>query len=421
MRILRSISLAAALLSASCAVAQADTQTRIFDPNFKTLKVQVDGNFMAQPVVSLSGPDRLCVSFDEMGGERSYLRYSLLHCDADWQPSSLLESEVLDSFNEAEADDFGYSAGVFRNYINYRICLPNEQMRPLLSGNYLLRVYREDDPDSPVLQARFSVCEDLVRVTGAASSLTDRGTNDRWQQVSMEINTGNYQINDPYNELIVKVQQNGVDVTPARPLRPLRTAPGLLIYEHNNDLIFPAGNEFRRFETVRTDFDGMHVADNRYEGDGYTAILTEDAERASRPYTFDRTQFGRYKVDEYSATDPDLGADYVNTVFTLDYPKITNGDVVLDGEFVRALPESERTMRYDPSTGKYSTALLLKQGSYNYRYGARLRGREARPDFSLIEGDHYVTQNDCTVNVYHRPHGARYDRLIGSTIIYTEK
>lgn len=413
--------IATLLLCAGLYASAQTTETRIFDPAFKTLKVEVNGNFMAQPVVSLGGPDQICVSFDEMGDDRSYLRCSLLHCDSDWQPSDLLESEVLDSFNEMDIDDFGFSAGVFRHYVNYRICIPNDVMRPLVSGNYLLKVWREEDPDTPVLQARFSVCEDAVRVSGRASSITDRGVNDTWQQLSLQINTDKYSINDPYNELIIKIKQNGLDVTPTHKPRPLRTEPGKLIYEHNRDLIFPAGNEFRRFETVRTNYAGMHIESNRYVDDGYTAFLTEDTERASRPYIYDRTQYSRFKIDEYSATDPDLGADYVQTVFTLDFPQITNGDVVMDGEFVRAMPEEERKLHYDPATGKYSTSLLLKQGSYNYRYGARLHKGDTTPNFSLIEGDHYETRNEYTVDVYHRAPGSRYDRLIGSAIIYSQQ
>ena len=230
---------------------------------------------------------------------------------------------------------------------------------------------------------------------------------------------GRYTVNDPYNELIIKVEQNGLDVTPAAGLRPLRVEGHRLVYDHNPGLIFPAGNEFRRFETVRTDYAGMHVADNRYDGDGYTVTLNEDTGRADRPYTYDRTQFGRFKVDEYSATDPDLGADYVQTVFTLDFPHITNGDVMLDGEFVRSLPDADRVMDYDTSTGKYTKTLLLKQGSYNYRYAARstAQGAARNPVPALIEGDKYETSNEYTVKVYHRAPGARYDRLIGVATI----
>lgn len=395
----------------------ADTATRIIDPAFKTLKVQVDGNFMAPPVISLGGEEQLCISFDEMGDDRSYLRYSLIHCNSDWQPSGLLDSEILDSFNEGEVTDYGFSAGVFRHYVNYRVCLPNDDMRPMVSGNYLLQVYREGEQDTPVLQARFSVSEDNVKVAGEYSSITDRGSNDMWQQVDFSINTGNYQIQDPFSELIVKVEQNGVDVTPSQPIKPLRVEPGRLVYEHNRGLIFPAGNEFRRFETVRTDYAGMHIADNSYDDDGYTVTLVRDEERASRPYTYDRTQYGRFKVDEYSATDPDLGADYVNTVFTLDYPQIMNGDILIDGEFARSLPPEERTMEYDSASGLYRKSMMLKQGSYNYRYEAKLRTPGAKADTSLIEGNHYETCNEYVIKVYRRQPGSRYDRLIGTTTI----
>ncbi|MCM1222996.1 MAG: DUF5103 domain-containing protein [Lachnospiraceae bacterium] len=395
------------------------TEQRIFSPDVKTLKVEVDGDFMSPSVITLGSGQQICVSFDELTPGRDYMRYSLTHCNADWQPSDLIESEYLPSFNEAEVTDYGFSTGVFRNYENYRICLPNQDMQPLVSGNYLLKVWREDEEDSPLLQARFSVSEQAVNISGTASSLTDRGNNDKWQQLSFSIDPGRYRINDPYNELIIKIEQNGIDVTPTTGLRPLRVEGNKLVYEHNQNLIFPAGNEFRRFETVRTDYQGMHIASNKYEGDGYTATLTEDTERASRPYTYDRTQFGRFKIDEYSASDPNLGADYVETVFTLDFPQVTNGDIILDGEFVRSLPIEERKLNYDPSTGKYSKTMLLKQGSYNYRYAAISKSKDAAPVPALIEGDKYETRNEFTVKVYHRAPGSRYDRLLDTATIIT--
>lgn len=416
-KLLKYIVVAAACIFAPRVSGREDTTTRIFDPAFKTLKIEVDGNFMAPPIITLNGGEQLCVSFDELGDDRSYLRCALLHCNSDWQPSALIESEILPSFNEAEIDDYGFSAGVFRHYVNYRFCLPSDNMRPLVSGNYLLRVYREEDPDSPVLQARFCISENAVTVIGEASSLTDRGNNDIWQQLSFNIETGQYRINDPYGEIIVRIEQNGIDVTDSRPIKPQRVEQKRLVYEHNPSLIFPAGNEFRRFETVRTDYAGMHVAENKYEGDGYTVTLFPDSERATKPYTYDRTQFGRFKVDEYSATDPDLGADYVQTVFTLDFPHVTNGDILLDGEFVRSLPYEDRVMNFDPETGMYSKTLLLKQGSYNYRYAGILAGKGSGLVPALVEGDHFETRNEYVVKVYQRLPGSRYDKLIGFATI----
>lgn len=414
----RLFTLTAALALCLCLRAE-DTAQRIFDPAFHTLKVQVDGDFMAPPVINLGDGRQICISFDEAGTDRSYLRYSLTHCNADWQPSDLLETEYLASFNEAEVSDCAYSSGVFRPYVNYRICLPGQDMQMLQSGNYLLRVWREgEDPDTPVLQARFSVCDPQLLISGDVSALTDRGANDTWQQLSLAVDCGDYQVRDPYSELTVKIMQNGIESPADTPLRPLRLEGRRLIYEHSPALLFRAGNEFRRFETVRTNYEGMHVDSSLYDTDGYRAVLTADTERASHPYLYDQTQFGRYKIDEYSATDPDLGADYIVTDFTLDFPRLMDGQILLDGEFVRSLPLEQRVMDYDPATGKYHKSLLLKQGSYNYRYAALGKSGVLVP--SLIEGDKFQTRNEYTIYIYHRPFGARADKLIGTATIINQ-
>ena len=161
------------VLLPAMAVAE-DTRTQIFDPSFKTLKVQVEGDFFSPPVIMLGTDRRITISFDEMGDDRSYLRYTLTYCDERWQPSGLLDSEMLDGFNEAEVTDYSFSANTFRHYVNYHITIPGEGMRPLLSGNYLLRVYREDDMEVPVLQARFAISEERVGVSGSVSTITDR-------------------------------------------------------------------------------------------------------------------------------------------------------------------------------------------------------------------------------------------------------
>ena len=403
------------VLLPAMAVAE-DTRTQIFDPSFKTLKVQVEGDFFSPPVIMLGTDRRITISFDEMGDDRSYLRYTLTHCDERWQPSGLLDSEMLDGFNEAEVTDYSFSANTFRHYVNYHITIPGEGMRPLLSGNYLLRVYREDDMEVPVLQARFAISEERVGVSGSVSTITDRGANDMWQQLSFKVHTGEYEVRDAYGDVTVVVEQNGVEQPQSLALKPIRMSPGSLVYEHSPGLVFPAGNEYRRFETVRTDYAGMHVDSNAYEDDGYTAILQTDYERASRPYSYDSTQQGRFKIDEYNSTDPELGADYVLTRFTLDFPRVMNGDVYVDGEFTHHLADDSSRMTYNEATGLYELTMLLKQGSYNYRYV--LKGEDAGlPTASPVEGDKYETQNQYTVKVFHRVPGSRYTRLIGSATL----
>ena len=72
-------------------------------------------------------------------------------------------------------------------------------------------------------------------------------------------------------------------------------------------------------------------------------------------------------------------------------------------------------MVYSESRNQYELTLLLKQGYYNYWLVTWSPG-ERSADPSPIEGSYYETENDYQIYLYHRPSGARYDRLIGYTL-----
>lgn len=392
------------------------TQTAIFDPGFRTLKVQLQDAFMAPPVMRLGSADRLVFSFDQMGDAHSYLRFRIVPCNAFWEEENILESEYLEGFNEAPVEDYAYSSGGFRHYVNYRIPLCETGMVPTVAGNYLLQVYDEDDPDATLLQARFGVLDPKVSYTEAtADAHTPNGNNESWQQVQFRLNPGTLQLRDPLAELITTVEQDGLPI-PGGAISPQRVDGNALVYNHRPELTRPAGNEWRRFETSRIQGPtGMHVDSVRYFDDGYTAYLTPDLPRTDTPYYLDRTQHGRFMVHEYYGTDPDLSADYVNTVFTLYAPWLPRDAVVrLDGEFVRSLSPQERTLTRQGDI--FTITLPLKQGLYNYRYTLLTPGGE---DPSPIEGDKYETENEFTVKTYYRPPLSRHDFLVGTATIIT--
>ncbi len=398
-----------------------ETATEIFSPRFKTLKVSVEGDFMSPPVIDINSDRRILISFDEIADDMQYLRYRLLHCNADWSSvSRLLESEYIDGFNLADVKDYGFSTNTFIHYVNYHICIPNEDMRPLRSGNYLLQVFREDFPDEVILQARFAVSENIVPIQASVSTVTDWGVNDTYQQLSIVIDATDINITDPFNDIIMEISQNADPYSRRYLTRPLRMHGRKLIYEHIPDLIFPAGNEYRRFETVQVPGAGMHIDSTRYHEPMYHAWLTPDHVRACSQYSYDRTQGGRYMVREYNASDSDLGADYVMTHFLLDMPQQPEADVYVQGEFSGYALQPMYQMQYAPELCAYTLAMPLKQGSYNYRYTIKPRVAGSHSTPSPIEGDLYETRNEYYINVYYRQPGARADRLIGSSIVVVE-
>lgn len=400
------------------ALAGTDTSTRIYDRNFRTLKVQVDDNFMGPPVIRMNTNDRIIINFDEIGEDNSYLEYRLIHCNADWQPSRLVESEYVDGFNSVRIEDYAFSYATFVHFVNYQIVLPNDDMRIKHSGNYLLQVYDPDDPERTILQTRFQVSENSVSVSGDVTTRTDRGHYSDWQQLGFIVNTkGLGQIN-PYQDLIVEVDQNMRETTLRRIPAPLRVDAQNVIYEHLDNLIFPASNEYRRFESVSNSFPGMNVDSLHYMGSNYHVWLKPDKPRTNAQYSYDRTQHGRFLVREYNSEDSNLGADYITVHFRLDTPELADADVYVDGEFTHGLFSADNLMKYNPDLQAYTAEIPLKQGAYNYQYVVRKHNGDATPAPGPIEGNKYETENEYGIKVYFRPPGARADRLVGASSIW---
>ena len=407
---------------ATMAQGMVDTRVRVFDENVRSVKVCLASNMYIPPVLMMGSDDFLMVNFDYLDFDVHYLRYSVTHCNADWQPSQLVESEYVSGFNYADINDYAQSEATYVHYYNYQFTLPNPDMELLVSGNYLLTVYEQDNPDNLLFQTRFSVCEGRVGVYPQVTSRTDVEYNNRFQQVSFDVRYKPNQIKDPYSEFTCVVTQNSRQDNAVVVTRPTMVGVDHVTYEHNRDLIFPAGNEFRRFETVNAHNLNMGVQSIRYYEPMYHAILMVDEPRNELQHLYDRTQYGRFTIrNAESYGENALEADYMITHFTLDTGgKLNGGNIWLYGEFLEGYPASQAMMKYDASSGCYTADLLLKQGAYNYLY-LWVPDGTAVGQTGRIEGDHYETINEYLVKVYDRPIGERYDRLVGYGVAYSGK
>lgn len=401
-----------ALLVWLTAMAAGDTMTGTPNDRVRSLRIVNPLDPYGPPVLRLGSGDVLAVNFDVLSEDRDYLRYRLVHCRADWSPSNLVDSEFLDGFNEGEITDYRFSEATLVHYVNYNFTIPNADVAPLLSGNYLLQIYPESDPDDVWAQCRFMVCEEKVGISGNVTSRTDVDYNAAHQQLELAIDTRESGVADPFNDLFVVVQQNGRLDNEVALRQPLRMSGTTSIYEHQPQLLFEAGNEYRRMETVSTQFPPMGVESVEFINPYYYHILATDEPRADSQYLYDETQKGRFVIHEYNSSDPDVQADYTVVVFSLDMPYDPDTMVFLDGDFTMRRFDENSRMQYNRERGRYERVMLLKQGAYNYQYltvpaGAR-RGYTA-----AVEGDKYQTLNEYTVKVYERKPGSRSDRLLG--------
>ena len=406
------------LVTASSTANATDTMTGIFNPTFKSLQIEVEGNKYAPPIITLNSGDRIKISFDELAEDHRYMRYSLVHCNADWKPSGLVEAEYIEGFNLGDVENYEFSAATTVHYVHYNITLPNNEVRFTVSGNYLLKVFPEENPDEILLQARFSVTEATASIASEVTSRTDIDYNDKHQQLSIAVDAERANVSDMYNDLIVVIEQDSRQDNIAYITNPMRVSGKKACYEHLRSMIFKAGNEYRRMEIVSSIYPGMGVERNEYLDPFYHATLTTSLPRSESSYLYDQTQFGRFTIHEYNSTDPDTEADYMVVHFTLAMPEIYGSDIFLDGDFTCRRFDPESLMVYNRATGLYEKTLLLKQGAYNYQYLTMPHG-STNGHTAPIEGDYYQTVHEYTIKVYHRHPGDRYDRLIGATVIYS--
>ena len=408
---MKTATFAGIILTAALCIAPACRAQRsvILSERVHTLQVNKNGNWDELPCIPLDGDDRIVISFDEMSHNYRRLTYRIRHYRSDWSESDLFESDYLDGFNDLPVSDYRNSQNTTFLYTHYTLELPNDDVRLTASGNYEVTI-TDNSNDEELLKARFSVFEPGVHISAEVSGNTDMDTNGHNQQMSLTVNYGSLPVNDPEREIIVQATQNRRTDMMRDRLKPAHITPGQMSFTHNRDLIFPGGNEYRRFEIVNMYDNNQNVDKIDFFDPYFHATLIQDSPR--REYLFDMDHNGRYLIRYDQAADSDIEADYLLVHFTLKTPECTGGDIYLDGDFADGKPDSRWRMEYDRAEGRYEKTAVLKMGAYNYRYLFVPYG-SATGETARMEGDSFETENDYQIYVWFRQNGSRYDRLVG--------
>ena len=368
----------------------------------------VDNDWEKPPVVDMASDATIEFSFDEMSHEYHRFTYHIQHCDAQWQPSDILESDYLDGFNDETIDDWENSINTTFDYTHYRLTIPNNEVRLKLSGNYRLSI-REDDHEVAYFRFCLSEGKDLLSCT--ISGNTDIDAHDSHQQLDLTVNYGSLTVRDPSKELYTVVMQNRRTDNQVRNPAPTYDAGSKLTYEHCRELIFTAGNEFRRFEVVNMYDYFMNVDRLSFHDPFYHATLMQDTRRHAYKYDFDHN--GRYLVRYNQATDSDTEADYLFVHFNLASERLTGGKLYVSGHFSGGNLTSRYEMKYNETENSYQATILRKMGAYDYQC-IWVPDGETDGRTKPAEGDWYETKNEYLILLYYRQRGSRYDRLIST-------
>jgi len=391
----------------------------VLDHSLKTVQLFREGWPLSYPVIRLSGDVPLVLEFDDLSEEQPSFYYRLIHCNADWTPSDLSEQDYLEGYPENEIRNGTPSFNTYTTYLHYRLQIPNEDIRLQLSGNYLLLVYRDGNPDDVVFTRRFMVTEGRVHIEARVHMPDLNQYRECCQEVDFTVNHSGITIDDPYNETSAVIYQNGLWDLGIDALQPYMVNPGELVYDFQEENVFPGGNEFRFFDTKNTRTPTYYVQRIAFVDPYFHFELKADKPQASHVYSFSEDINGRYAVEAEGSQDPGVDADYVIAHFRLDMPLPLEGSVYVAGALTNWQFDDLSRMEYNNDEQAYTKSLLLKQGVYNYRY-LFLPAFSEQFDMNEIEASHYQTGNEYLILFYHRPPGTRYDRLLGHQVVHSD-
>ena len=392
--------------------AQEAYRSGIMRNDIKSLEVKVEGELISTPYIEFNGEKVIEISFDALHRASGRFAYSIIHCDANWKKSTILPIEYIKGLQNVALEDLAYSINTMTHYTNYKLFLPNENTQLSVSGNYAVQIYDEDNPNDIVLTACFSIVEPLIEIDASVSGNTDIDFNKAHQQVEFTINKKDVVITYPQTDLKILVYQNNNLNDIRTNLQPMSITNRQLQFKHNRDLIFEAGNEYRRIEFLTHRYDGMGVESIGFYNPYYHATLLQNIIRSDRAYLYDQDQNGRFFVRCSGCGNPDSEADYYIVHFSLASEPMLNGNVHLFGDMFNNIIDDNSRMEYNTETGAYEKSVMLKMGLYNYQY-AFVENGSSKITLGPMEGNFFETENEYTIAVYFRPIGTRYDRLIG--------
>lgn len=382
----------------------------ILSPEIKSLEIVADQNWLGLPIISLRRDERINIEFDDLTHDYHRYTYKLEHCEADWTPSKgLFETDFIDGFyNGLTIDDYQESINMATLYTHYRLQLPNEQCRLKLSGNYRITI-TDDNSGKDIAKCCFMVIEPKFSVGIDMTTATDIDFNNAHQQLTVRLSYNNVRIQNPDNQIKTIALQNN-RWTSARwlPRPTFRSADGME-WKHSKDLIFTAGNEYRKFEFLDLHRTSMGVDHTDFDGENYHVWLFTDKPRPN--YVYDEDANGAFYIRNTDNINNDTESEYFICHFTYDSPRPFKGDVYLNGQWTNDRLLNEYLMEYDPEHKQYHCAVKLKMGYYSYQY--LLRQNNGETITLPTEGNYHQTENRYSCLVYFRPTGGRADLLYG--------
>ena len=394
------------LLSTNLFAYLTDTIRNYTHENIKSVTFKKADKLVHAPIILLDR-EFLQLQFDDLSTDPVDYLYNITLCDYKWEPSNVSKSEYLSNIQDSYITDSEISFNTYVGYTHYKLNIPNEETTIKLSGNYILKIYREDTQEV-VLVRRFIVYENKALIS-SKKVRPDYPNYEVKQKIEFEVICYQLETFD-YSHIKTCVYKN-YDWKDFR----INKKPNIILGNklvYRSDLnLFDGENEYRFFNISSTRGVSVGIdAVERIDG-AYNFFVTLDEPLKNISYYNSEDINGNFKINALEVDDSDTESEYTYVNFELRSNELLDQEVYIYGGFNNWQITPKNKMHYDYDGHTYYASLFLKQGFYNYKYVTK---KGSVLNLSGIDGSFFEAKNDYHILVYlNSPHPNNSYRVIG--------
>jgi Type 9 secretion system plug protein 1st domain len=395
----------------STAFCQEGVYDKVFDRDIKTVLMYADNDDLSLPIWDLGSSKKLTLTFDDLHVDTRDFSYTIVHCNSEWLPSDLDQSEYIDGYYDDQISEYQSSFNTTINYTHYTLQLPNDYMRPMISGNYVVQVFESSNPDKVLINKQFRVVERKTDIKASVRNMQQGSYFYNDQELEIVVDYFQNEFYDIAQNIKIEVIKNRNRFEYLKPEKPDMINQKEFTYNNFTTMKLKGGNEFHHFNIKNIHYAGENIVNINFVNYEYHFQLLANKDRSFDEYIYKSDLNGLFKIDVTQSQYPETEADYCWVYFTLnmDVP-MQQGDIYIWGALSNYEFSEGNKMTYNFEQKAYEGRLLIKQGYYNYQYALLEKGKH---DFTYIEGNHAQTENSYAIYVYYHDFRGGYDRLIG--------
>lgn len=391
----------------------------IYQKNIRSVKFHRFGEPVSMPIIALNSAEQVELHFDDMDADVKYYYFTLELRNADWSPVQMSYFDYVKGYTQQRIQTYRTSSAMLSRYTHYQAMLPDRNLMPSKSGNYVLKVFVNGDTSKLAFTRRLLVVDRKFPVAAQVQQPFSQQYFRTHHRLLVQVGHRGFELRYPQQQIRLMVLQNNRWDNAIRNLQPTYIKPELLEFVNEQEMLFPAMREWRWANLRSFRLLGDRVRRQQNTDSSFTVFVQEEKPRIGSSYYFFRDLNGRLVYETVERISPLWEADYAKVIFSFVPPgglPYRDKELYLFGEITDYGRIPQAKMVYNEERKLYQTELVLKQGYYDYVYALKKPGSTIF-ETDQTEGNAWETEDLYTVLVYYRELGGRYDQLLGVSIV----